>query len=370
MRRHWWRCTFATLLGGIAALAIAQHMPRRFKSTAIINVQSSYFRNPLVSDLVPEVTEAAEVNAQRQSLFRLALDDDFINSLGEDFGYFQSPRQSPIRPEERAELLKRIEYISLNATTFQVSAPGRTGHAAATMLEKILAQIRQTFVVERYTALSRARAAIAAQVEFLARALRELGGTGGKYQPEYLESELERIDERLATLRQRYTESHPEIFKLKGEGRVLSGALERARRRQASRDESLGAFVSPSSKQPVQDIYNDLLKKLSHLTIVLSMEKEGDSVSYLTILDNPSVPLAPVAPKIPVFILGGMVVGFMLGVFGAARFEYKHREDLAPIDGALALDVPLLGELPRLEDGVARALTDKGFLQSAALPEA
>jgi capsular polysaccharide biosynthesis protein len=100
------------------------------------------------------------------------------------------------------------------------------------------------------------------------------------------------------------------------------------------------------------------------------MEKEGDSVSYLTILDNPSVPLVPVAPKIPVFILGGMVVGFMLGVFGAARFEYKHREDLAPIDGALALDVPLLGELPRLEDGVARALTDKGFLQSAALPEA
>jgi len=369
VRRHWWRCAFLGLIGAVLSFAVSTHLPRRYKSTAVVNVQSSYFRNPLVSDLVPEVTESAEVNAQRQSLFRLALGEEFVDSLGEEFGFFRSLRSSSNRSEERSELLKRIEYVSLNPTTFQVSAPGTTGVRAANMLERILAQVRQTFVVERYAALSRAREAIGAQVEFLARALRELGGTGGKYQPEYLESELERIDERLSLLRERYTESHPEIFKLKGQERELHGALSRARRRHAARDESLGAFVSPSSKQPVQDIYNDLLKKLSHLTIVLSMERDADSVAYLTILENPTIPLSPTAPKTPLFLVGGALLGFIVGIVSALRFEYRRRGELSPLDTALELEVPFLGELPSLADDAAQVLGDSNHRSPIALPE-
>lgn len=367
--RHWWRCLLPALLGGLAALAVTTHMPKRFKSSAVVNVQSSYFRNPLVSDLVPEVTDASELNAQRQSLFRLALDTDFVDALGEDFGYFVSTRRSRERPEERAELLKKIEYISLNATTFQVSAPGETPNAAAGMLERVLSQAKRTFVAERYAALMRAREAIGSQVDFLGRALRELGAAGGRYQPEFLESELERIDERLALLRERYTENHPEIFRLKSQEQAAHGALERARRRQATRGDDLGAFAAPSSKAPVQDIYNDLLKKLSHLTIVLSMERDAGGVAYFAVIEKPSVPLSPVSPKVTLFLVAGIFFGVVCGLLRAIYFEYARRGELRPLDSAAVLEVPLFGELPALVEPPERVLGIGPRDSRAALPE-
>ncbi|MFM1847452.1 MAG: hypothetical protein RL417_926 [Pseudomonadota bacterium] len=368
LRRHLGRILSPVLIAGLAGWLLSGLITPRYKAKAVLNIQSSYFRNPLVSDLVPEVTDPGELSAQRQSLLRLALDDQFLDELGDTYKVFKYPTGSPERTEERGEFLKTIEYFALNPTTFQISALANSGRDAAHMVERIVAQITRTLVAERYTALMRARDAIAAQVKFLSRALRELSGGGGNLHPDYLEGELERLDEQINNLRKRYTENHPEVFRLKGREAELKGALDRARKRAPRDADEVGAFVTPSSKAPVQDIYNDLLKKLSHLSIVLSMERDRENLSYLAVLENPAVPLAPFSPKRLFFLLGGLAVGFIFGLMRVARIEYARFTAVTPTLSAEALGVPLLGVLQPL-NGSEQLMLDAGGMETRrALP--
>ncbi len=368
-RRHIRSVVVPAIVFGVVAWLLSGFLTPRYKSKAVLNIQSSYFRNPLVSDLVPEVTDAAELSAQRQSLFRLALDDEFLDSLGRQFDVYKFPPTAPERREERAEFLKTIEYFAVNPTTFQISALGRSGDDAARMMTRILEQVTRTLVVERYTSLMRARDAIAAQVKFLNRALRELNVGAGTMQPEYLEGELQRLDEQIALLRKRFTETHPEVFRLKGKEVELRGALERAKRRANEMSDEVSAFVTPSSKAPVQEIYNDLLKKLSHLNIVLSMEKDRENLSYLAVLENPTVPLVPFSPKRLLIALGGVILGLALGLARAIRIEYLRHVEVTPERGAAALGVPMLGELSPLDRETPLLLGSGGIGERLALPQ-
>src|SRR5437870_2874407 len=77
-----------------AAFLASVYLPKTYKSKAVLNIQSSYFKNPLVSDLISEITDPGELNAQRQSLLRLSLSDPFLNSLGEKYHIFSTGEQS------------------------------------------------------------------------------------------------------------------------------------------------------------------------------------------------------------------------------------------------------------------------------------
>lgn len=368
IKRHLGRIVLPTVMLGLIGWGVSGLLPPRYKAKAVLNIQSSYFRNPLVSDLVPEVTDAAELSAQRQSLFRLALDEEFLDALGGEFQVFKHAAKTVERAEERAEFLKTIEYFALNPTTFQISALAPEAAAAADMVQRIVAQITRTLVVERYTTLMRARDAIAAQIKFLSRALRELNGGAGNLQPDYLEGELQRLDEQIAILRRRYTENHPELFRLKGREAELRGALERARKRGGLEGDEVSAFVTPSSKAPVQDIYNDLLKKLSHLTIMLSMEKDRENLSYLAVLENPTVPLVPHSPKRLFFLAGGLVLGLVVGLARVVFLELRRHIAVTPVNGAAALGAPLLGELQPFPKAGQLLLDSGGAGPKLALP--
>lgn len=368
VQRHLQRVILPAIVFGFVGWFISGFIAPRYKSKAVLNIQSSYFRNPLVSELIPEVTDPAELSAQRQSLFRLALDDEFLDSLGRQFNVYKFPPLAPERAEERAEFLKTIEYFAVNPTTFQISGLAASGDDAARMVTRIVEQVTQTLVAERYTSLLRARDAIATQVKFLSRALRELNVGAGVLQPEYLEGELRRVDEQIALLRKRFTETHPEVFRLKGKEAEIRGALERGKRRMADMSDEVSAFVTPTSKAPVQDIYNDLLKKLSHLNIVLSMEKDRENVSYLAVLENPTVPLVPFSPKRLLIALGGVVFGLVVGLGRAVYIEYRRHTELTPERGAQALGVPMLGELSALDRASPLMLGSDRVGETLALP--
>src|SRR5438105_712537 len=86
-------CAFVTLM----ALFV---LPKKYKSKAVLNIQASYFKTPLVSDLITEVNDASESNAQRLSLLRLALNDSFLDELAEKYKVYKRPHDARLQAIE------------------------------------------------------------------------------------------------------------------------------------------------------------------------------------------------------------------------------------------------------------------------------
>lgn len=329
-------------------LILIDQLPKKYKSSAVLTIQSAYFRNPLVSDLLTEVTDQSELNAQRQALLRLSLSDRFLDTLGERYGLFESAARDPHRVLERELLLKQIEYFSVSPTSFQISLRAKDPNRVYHMTRDVLYQMTLTLIEQRYRILVKARDAIQVQVEFLSRALTELKEPA---QSEFLKQELAKINASIDTLRAKFTEDHPDLVQLKQRAETVKKELSVAPPPVTiAHDDMSKAFLTQNSKQPVQDIFNDLLKKLSHLNIVLEMEKDHSNVSYLSIIEEPTVPVRPIFPDPRIFIPGGLVVGVLLALIQSIFYELKRNREVLPESLGEILDAPLLGTLPLLKE--------------------
>src|SRR5205085_2136634 len=126
------------------------------------------FHSPLVSDLISEITDLNEQNAQRVSLLRRALTDDFLNDLAHKYKVFDDfDEESQITAAQRENLLKKIEYFSISPTNFQISATSNNPLDSFEMTKAVLKQIMDTLIEERYKTFVKARDGISSQVQFL-----------------------------------------------------------------------------------------------------------------------------------------------------------------------------------------------------------
>jgi capsular polysaccharide biosynthesis protein len=368
IKRYWLDTILITVLCLEAAALVAMYLPKKYKSKAILSIQSSYFRNPLVSDLVTEITDPGELNAQRQGLLRLALNDQFLDSLGEEYGIFETTRDDERRAAEREGLLKRIEYYSLSPSNFQISMTAGEPRVVFEMTRQILDQMKYTLIEERFQRLVKARDAIQTQVQFLSRALSSHNSPG---QSEYLQVELDKINSNIAALRTKFTDNHPELAKLRSRASTLQSQISKAPpppRQEFANDDVAAAFVIPSSKQPVQDIFNDLLKKLSHLNIVLEMEKDREDVSYLSIIEQPTIPGSAFSPRVDLTMLFGLVSGLVLSLLAVVYNELRQQQNVTSNAAADFLEIPLLGELPYVESKTLRLLDAPANISARRLP--
>src|SRR4051812_1559804 len=78
----------------LIAFGASMLLPKKFKSTSVLNIKSSYFQMPLGSDLGNGGREASEMFSEKQALIRLALDDAFMDKMGEEFGVYSTNKDS------------------------------------------------------------------------------------------------------------------------------------------------------------------------------------------------------------------------------------------------------------------------------------
>lgn len=355
------------------ALLLILYLPPKYKTAAVLDIHSSYFKNPLVNDLISEITDPGELRSQREALVRLALNPEFIDDVGERFNLFRTHPDSRERLAEKEALLKRIEYHSLGATSFQLSAIADTAGQAKSIADALLEQVKATVMGARYDALQQARDAIQTQVQFLARTLNDLG----KYrEAEKLQTRLAELNNNIAALKQRFTDAHPRVVELKREVGTLQGELGQKPQEASIFDESESAraFLHSSSEKPTQEIYNDLLRKLSYLNVLLTMEGQGESETpiYLSVLEKPVEPLSPFFPDPAQFLLFGLAAGLLAGMATTVIFELRRAEDIVPEEVVARLQIPHLGMLPRFPEREELLLLEASIgknLLSAPQPE-
>ena len=355
LSRNWITLLFFPLLGAVIAFTLAYQLPKRYKSTAILNIQASYFQNPLVNDLIAQVNDPSELQAQRMSLLRMAVNEDFLEQLGERYNIFQYPRGDVRRIGELEAFRGRIEYFSVSPTNFQVSATAGTPEKAQAIEAEVLERMKKTLIDDRYNNLTRTRDAIRAHVGYLADALK---AASNPHSAEAIAEELDKIETSLRGLLTKFSESHPDVIELRKQEEALKAEARTAPQLQTGDNAAIP--VEKISKEPNQEVFNDLLKKLNYLTVVIDMEKDQKNVSYIGVLEQPSLPLAPIFPDKKIFSGVGFGIGLVLAVMVVFLVEVRRGSYITPLEAAAMLEAPLLGDLP-----VLRAAPEKLLLPPA-----
>lgn len=347
----------AVIVAACVSLAVvaAFVVPKKFKTTAVLNIHASYFQIPLVSEMFSGTSDPSELRSQRESLLRMSLSDEFIDSLAEKHGVYESKPGDRLRVAEREAFLKSIQYFSTGSTSYSISANGRSAEQALEITRAVLDRMTSTLISERLGKLTRTRDAIQANLNDLRITLSSGGGADAATLG-LMHEELGKAEGDLAALESRFTPQHPTVLaqrrKVEGLRARLSASGNRKDGHQA--DEA----VSAGSRRALQDMSDELVRKLNYLNVVLEMEKDSENPSYLAVLQRPSLPASPYFPKKRAFLLAGIGAGLFLALVFALFRELKRGTFLTPVRAAQQLEVPFLGTLPRWNTAEAKLLIE------------
>lgn len=367
--RHIWIIVLLAALGVSGTIVALKTVPKKFKSRAVISIQSSYFENPLVHDLIPEISDPGELNARRAALLRLSLNEAFIDQLGEAVGYFKSTPTDKVRIREREILLEQIAYFSLSPSTYQVSVTWNNADTSQTMTRSVVEQMINTLIRERFAVLENTRNTIKTHVESLGLKLRDLSSPAATLDPESLRSQLEKVNKDLMALLVNYTEKHPEVVKLKAQALSLENLLANSPVEQATnKEDPLGGYLPAAAKQPIEEVYNELLKKLNYLNLILDVERDKNKISHVGVIEQPVLPSQAFFPNPKVFLSIGMAIALTLALLIIVFIEMRKGTFISTEQLETKLDVPFLGELPKLANSKKILLLPSGGAVRRALP--
>jgi uncharacterized protein involved in exopolysaccharide biosynthesis len=79
-------------------------------------------------------------------------------------------------------------------------------------------------------------------------------------------------------------------------------------------------FSGAKVDEAARELFEDLLKKYHYLEVAIYLDSQSQD-TYLTVLQEPFVPKAPIWPKRPIFLIWGVLAGFIIGAGLAAAAE-------------------------------------------------
>ena len=340
-----------------ASVLAAVYLPKTYKATSVITISPNYFRYSYVHDFVPEMV-GFEIATERQNLVSGVLTNEFITVLGESLKIFKSQRESTRRRTEAEDLLKNIEIVSLGSG-IRVSFSAGTSDTAYLGLKKIISQIEPPLQVNRKKKLLEYRGALERKIQSVVLVHPEspTGDPITASQPEIIKGEITRLESEAAVLAKQYSELHPAYQDVLSRVTAMKLWLAKAQQlaAQSSKSESkesgkdLNGFVPGAEPLKVSlVVYESLVLKLNYLNMELDMDKAREE-SYVSIIEEPRIPSAPIKPSKNLILGGGIMAGILMSAFVVRVREYSKRGAPTAEQFSAQLGVPYLGAMPSFQ---------------------
>lgn len=319
------------------------YIPKRYKAKAMVTIQSGYFDHPLIRDVVAGIQDTAEMSSQRAGLIRLALDEEFLKSFG---ARFLSPAGSASAAPQAIDpelTLKRIEYFSTNPSSFQISVMAPSAQTAFTATNELVSHIISTLEKYRHQRLTAARHALVQQATDLQQLISQ-----GHSNPavDATQSKLVELRSRLAALQKHLSETHPDVVALKKQIAAVSSRISASPSLPEVSESVDRVFLHPLFRTTAQEIIDNLLRKISDLTVVLHTRAQPGACSFVDIIERPRLPPGPFYPNRPQFLLIGAAAGLFIALSISVRGELKRLWKVSPGQAAKYLEIDLMAELP------------------------
>jgi uncharacterized protein involved in exopolysaccharide biosynthesis len=356
------------LLGAGIGYIATMYLPKRYKVDAVVNFQSSYFRNALVSELVSETHDPTELRSQKLSMIQYALGRSYLESLGKTVGLLPERQETADYALAYTLFKNRIEYYPLDASNIHLSFQDSNPERAYAVTGELVERIREILRLERVTRLSQAKDAIEQNIVLLGRAIEAEASREKQANFQELEKKIRVVERELESLLRVFTDAHPKVQRLQRERQTLNTELSTQFPETATADpsEPIPAFANVVSVEAVRDLHSRLLARLSNLSVAMELEREAGTSNYFSVAQEPLMPIGPVFPSVSKFTAFGLVLGLLLGLgIGFVR-EILRGTMLQPQSASLeVLDVPLLGEFPILPARVVKGVNSPILLEFA-----
>jgi LPS O-antigen subunit length determinant protein (WzzB/FepE family) len=303
----------AIVISAVASMAGYKFVPKSYKVQAVIGVQTQYFQSPLVRDFVAETWDAGELRSQREALIRRALNHEFLLDLGKRHHLFGKLKDDEISSYDLDFLSKKFEVVPTGATSFLLGFFSKDPEEGYRIVQEAIAHIRSNMAEERHNTLLRLHDAIQDQLEVLSFGKQD-GSTPTimASRPDLVKVEMERVKAQISVLRRSYSDRHPKVAELNRKLESLQKWLKQPTLEMASTPARSGVFSGTKVDDSAKELFEDLLKKYHYLEVAIYLDAQSQD-TYLTILQEPFVPKAPIWPKRPIFLIWGVLAGFLIG---------------------------------------------------------
>ncbi|MBC7397840.1 MAG: hypothetical protein H7333_10400 [Bdellovibrionales bacterium] len=311
-------------IGVCTLLALGSYfvLPKTYKVSSMISLQTQYFQLPLVSGFLPETMDPQELKAKREALLHLAMNQQFLSQMATRYKLIKDPTNS----HDLELLAKKLEIIPNGSSAFIVNFTAKDPNVAYQVLQEFISHLQSIMTTERHTLLLNLHDAIQEQLETIA--FGKPGDTPNAIyaaRPDLVQQRMDKIQSEIATLKASYSEKHPRITALKDQltqlaqfNKPFSDSSPPA----AKGDMFGGIKVDGASKE----LFDDLLKKYRYLEVVIFMDQQNKD-HYMSLLNEAYIPESPVFPKLPILIVWGIAAGFLLGSIWVLMKEMPVAEE-------------------------------------------
>jgi uncharacterized protein involved in exopolysaccharide biosynthesis len=357
-QRRWWLLA-GGLLGMLLGLGACLPQPVRYTAQASFAVQPLLRASPSgLAAALPALAGLSTPGGSAVDLYVTILRSQTMSDRIIQRFELQQAWQTPYRTTARLQLARRVSFgVGRRDGVVVITVEDEAAPRAAAMANQYIEELR---AILRNFALDEARqrrqfydAQLARARGALDEAQRKLQSSGfdraalraepraaaeayGRMQAEVTATEV-----RLAATRRVRTEGSAEILQLQSELEALRAQLARL---EAPKDDGPGSFVARVREFRYAET---LAESVARQAEVARVDEAADAMPLQT-LDRAQLPEWPSSPRLPMWLVGGALLGLLLV---AAVVLLRHRMALARLDPLYTQRVAFLRALPMRRSG-------------------
>ncbi|MAZ48380.1 MAG: hypothetical protein CME65_07445 [Halobacteriovoraceae bacterium] len=316
------------------SFSLTQFLTKKYKSEFEINVYSKYFKNPLISEIIPGVYNIPEMRFTIDSMVKEAINDDFIDEVAKEYNFYSLDTDELTLAKNRQLLRDRFSAFSTGGQSYKITFTDSDPYVAKKIAEKTLAKVKSQFVDSRIATIEMVKQMMLSRLQAFS-ASQNISTKGSEKalaskSPDVLRAELVKIDANMSALSKQYNSSHPKLRELSRRKKTIELWLEEFSQSSFASEE-LVALTMPSEKVISEQITSKFYTKYHDFTMALDIEKRSLE-SYIGVTQRPYLPTSPIWPKKRLFA----AVGFLLALVFSFIYVFI-KEVLIPGRGELLL---------------------------------
>lgn len=340
-------------------------LPKTYRSEFELNIYSKYFKNALISEVIPGMNSIAEMTQTTDSMVKETLNDEFIDQIGNEFKIY-APNMTPQQlSKAREQLRDRFELFSTGGQSYHVSFSYGDPTVTYEVTKKVMDAVKATFINSRIETIENAKKTIQQKLESVnvTKQITEdsiSANALASKNPDVLRSEIAKINSDLSALKMQFNVHHPRIVKLEQRKATIQNWLEeieakaekteKAANEDGTKEYSDAPLLMAGDKEISQNIASKLYTKFNDINVALDIERKS-LPGYIGVIVAPQIPSSPLFPKKRLFASLGFMIGLVL-CFGYVF--YNEIMQLSPSERARAMARDLKGEyfgvLPHIEE--------------------
>lgn len=329
------------------SIQLTNLIEKKYNSNFEINVYSKYFRNPLISEIIPGVFNISEMRFTIDSMIKEAINDEYIDSVGNEFGIYSKNRSVKTQAKERQFLRDRFSYFSTGGQSYKVKFTYSDPVIAKQVVEKTLSVVKGYFINSRIATIQRVKRIMVRRLKSF-NASQKMGTKNSEQvlaakSFEVLNAELKQINSDIAALSKSFDRSHPKLVKLSTRKNTVSRWLEEF---DGTKSEFEDDLSMTTNKTISESLSTQFYTKYHDFNIALDIEKKS-LASYIGILQYPQFPTEPIWPKKRLFASVGLILGFVFAFMYVFIKEVTmpNRREIIEAE-AKKLNTVFLGSIP------------------------